>query len=372
MSFPARNFLDLVQDKSGGNQKVPKGKYLESGIFPIVDQGQSDIAGYSDLEESCFKSADLPVIIFGDHTRAVKYVDFPFAMGADGVKVLKPSDECDTRYLYHYLTYADIPSAGYSRHYKFLKELKIPLPSLSEQRRVAAILDKADALRQQRREAIAKLDELLQSVFLDMFGDPVMNPKGWEVLSVADVCSDIVDCVNRTAPLSEIDTPYRMIRTTNIRHGKVSLRETRCVEKDVFDNWNRRLTPQNGDVILTREAPAGEAGILDSELEVFLGQRLMLYRVNLDKLTPEFLLFSFMGTGMQRQFLKGSSGSTVKHLSVPACRSWNINVPPINLQEKFARVVEAQKATLHSLNNAVKAHEVLFSSLQQQAFNGTL
>lgn len=250
-----------------------------------------------------------------------------------------------------------------------LENVQVPLPPLPEQRRIAATLDKADALRVKRREAIAKLDQMLQSVFLEMFGDPVTNPKEWPVVSIQEVCESIVDCVNRTAPTVDYVTDYKMIRTTNVRNFKVSLDSVRYVEKAVFDEWNRRLLPQKGDVILTREAPAGEAGVLDSDDQVFLGQRLMLYRVSQQRATPEYLLYSFMGQGMQQQFKKQSSGSTVKHLSVPDCRSWVLMLPPIELQKRFTEIA----AMNWSLRQQALAHsnrlEDLFFSIQKSAFS---
>ena len=107
-------------------------------------------------------------------------------MGADGTKVLAPKVESDTKYLYYALTAMEVPAAGYSRHYKYLKKTQIPLPPPAEQKRIAGILDAADALRTKRREALAQLDTLIQSTLLDMFGDPVTNPMAWEVVSVGD------------------------------------------------------------------------------------------------------------------------------------------------------------------------------------------
>src|SRR5690606_37723935 len=102
-------------------------------------------------------------------------------LGADGAKVLEPVAKLEKRFLYHYLKQLRLESAGYSRHYKFLKETYVPVPPLLEQKRIAAILDKADAIRRKRQQAIQLADEFLRAVFLDMFGDPVTNPKGWEV-----------------------------------------------------------------------------------------------------------------------------------------------------------------------------------------------
>lgn len=126
-------------------------------------------------------------IVFGDHTRCVKYIDFPFCMGADGVKILRPKIEADLKYLYYYLRQLNLPDAGYSRHFKYLKRTEIVLLSLPEQRRIAAILDQAEALRANRRGALAQLDSLSQSIFVEMFGDPKTNPKGWQCAEMPDV-----------------------------------------------------------------------------------------------------------------------------------------------------------------------------------------
>ncbi|MEN8398560.1 restriction endonuclease subunit S, partial [Acinetobacter towneri] len=254
----------------------------------------------------------------------------------------------------------------------FVSKIKIALPPLEEQRRIASILDKANELRQKRQEAIEKLDQLLQATFIYMFGDPVSNPKNWETTSIDKICSNIVDCVNKTAPVVEYETPYKMIRTTNVRNYKVDLSSVRYVEKETFDKWNRRLTPQRGDVILTREAPVGEVGILESDDSVFLGQRLMLYRVNLEFTTPEYLLYFLMSDSFKIQYEQMSSGSTVKHLSVPQCSKWNILVPPIELQLKFSQFYKMIHCNSKLMHISFDKADTLFKSLQNQAFSGNL
>lgn len=185
-------FEEVIQDASGGNAKVQRGDYLTAGAYPIVDQGQEFIGGFSNDQGDLVKGEG-PWIVFGDHTRALKFIETPFCIGADGVKVLRLKQEgaADLKYIFHFLQHSNIPSAGYSRHYKFLKRLEIPLPPLDEQKRIAAILDKAVALRAKRRQAIALLDSLTQSIFLEMFGDPVKNPKGWDVLPLSEIAEFI-------------------------------------------------------------------------------------------------------------------------------------------------------------------------------------
>jgi hypothetical protein len=117
--------------------KVRKTDYLEKGSTPVVDQSESFIAGYTD-DKAVF--SDPPYILFGDHTRIIKFIDFPFSPGADGVKVLKAGDKIDSCFLAYYLRYNPVQDLGYSRHFKLLKEQEIPLPPLGEQKLIAEIL----------------------------------------------------------------------------------------------------------------------------------------------------------------------------------------------------------------------------------------
>lgn len=252
----------------------------------------------------------------------------------------------------------------------FLRDFEIPLPPLEEQKRIAAILDKADAIRRKRQQAIKLADDFLRSVFLEMFGDPVTNPKGWEVVNIEDVCSDIVDCINKTAKSVDYETPYRMIRTTNVRNMKIDLTDVRYVDKDVYEKWISRLRPEIGDIVFTREAPAGEAGIIDFDDLVFLGQRTMQFRPDKSRITSSFLLHEMMGAGIKEQMEKMSSGSTVKHLSVPECKKFKVRKPPMNVLVRFEKL---RSKTLSVLELANKAGDIsLVESLSQKAFSGEL
>ncbi|MFN2397214.1 MAG: restriction endonuclease subunit S [Gemmatimonadaceae bacterium] len=288
------------------------------------------------------------------------------------------STDCDLKWLFYRLTSLGLKSLnraaavpGLNREDAYRQEFL--LPSLDEQRRIAQVLDSVDALRAKRRAAIALLDDLAQSAFLDIFGSySDGTAESWPIRSVEDVCTLVVDCVNRTAPTVDYETPYKMIRTTNVKLGKIDLSVVRYVNRETFLKWNRRATPRKGDVILTREAPVGEAGILNTNDQVFLGQRLMLYRVDPAKMTAEYLLAAFRSPYLQRQFDKHGSGSTVKHLPLPACRGFRIPAPPLELQVKFERRIRR----IHSLKAAHEAHlaelDALFASLQHRAFRGEL
>lgn len=181
-SYPWIPFGEALQDVSAGNRKIPQSAFARSGSLAVVDQGQALVAGYTDDHDAAV-NAEPPVIVFGDHTRALKFVDFPFAMGADGIKVLRVRRGFDPRYVFHFLSSRPIRSAGYSRHFKFLKEIKVPGPPLAEQRRIAAVLDQAERLRSQRGQVAGHLDRLVGSIFDRTFGDSDLPQDRLETLA---------------------------------------------------------------------------------------------------------------------------------------------------------------------------------------------
>ena len=123
--------------------QVPKSAYTETGCWPIIDQGQEFFAGYVDDEVRVIRP-ESPIIIFGDHTRNFKFVDFEFAPGADGTKPLLAEDGFNPKYLYHALSNLDVPARGYNRHYTVLSEMLIGKPDLGEQQEIVAVLDASD------------------------------------------------------------------------------------------------------------------------------------------------------------------------------------------------------------------------------------
>ena len=148
--------------------KVLARDYRTEGRYPVVDQGQLLIGGWTDEEASVIAS-DLPVVVFGDHTRALKYVDFPFVRGADGTQVLKPKPEIDPRFFYYALRSVDLPSRGYNRHFKALKEAEIALPSPTEQCEIANVLKLVDDLIDLQDEALRTAGETKKAAMRTLF-----------------------------------------------------------------------------------------------------------------------------------------------------------------------------------------------------------
>jgi len=136
--LPFEQAIEVISDKG---KRVKQNAYLQRGMLPVIDQGQEFIGGYSDDEDMVFEG-DLPVILFGDHTRSIKYVDRPFAVGAEGVKILKPSGGLIPKYLYYLLRSLQIPSRGYSRHFQFLRKFHFPRAPEDQQKHIVAEIEK--------------------------------------------------------------------------------------------------------------------------------------------------------------------------------------------------------------------------------------
>ena len=186
-----------------------------------------------------------------------------------------------------------------------------------------------------------------------------MLPKGWSLQPIKEICESIVDCVNKTAPVVDYVTPFRMIRTTNVRHGRVDVESVRYVTEATFKEWTRRGLLNIGDVIFTREAPVGEIGILEDADGVFLGQRLMMYRADRLKSTNQFLAYALQSKFCQKQIENFSNGGTVAHMRVPDCGEILIKTPPLPEQIKIAEI-------LSTWDNAINTVQKLLANSQQQ------
>ena len=163
------DFENVFQHIPSKHYQIPTEEYLSIGQFPVVDQGKIPIVGFTNNTEKVCRAKDNPVIVFGDHTREIKYVDFDFVVGADGTQLLRSSKH-DLRFLYSLLAGMSLPNMGYSRHFKFLQEAVYVLPlNPSEQQAIGSFFRSLDALLAARREEAEKLKQLKKAFLERMF-----------------------------------------------------------------------------------------------------------------------------------------------------------------------------------------------------------
>jgi len=373
--WEVRNFEECLADVVY-TKKIQRKDFLDNGIYPIISQEKKDVNGYWNDPEDLFKIRK-PVVIFGDHTQVIKYIDFDFVLGADGVKILQPKDGLNSKFFYYYLINSDLEKLGYARHYRLLKEKVVTYPRHPEQLRIVAMLDDTfDAIAKAKENAKKNLQnarELFEAYFQSVFANIDDECSRFRI---NDVCESIMDCVNKTAPTVNEITPFKMIRTTNVRNGQVNLTSVNYVTEDIFKIWTRRQEPRIGDVILTREAPLGEVGMLRTTDKVFLGQRLVSYRTDQTKLDNNFLLYSFQADDLQRQIRGLASGATVQHMRVPDSKALKILVPSLPEQRAIVTKLDAFSSETKKLetiyNQKLADLDELKKSILQKAFNGEL
>jgi type I restriction enzyme S subunit len=366
-------FDNVIADESGGNLKTPQSEFLPSGRYAIVDQGKELVAGYTN-DESRLCRAQLPVIVFGDHTRCFKYVDFPFCMGADGVKVLRPKVEADVKYLYHYLRQLRLTAGGYDRHFKYLKRTSVALPRIPEQRRIVEILDKADALRAKRRAALAQLDTLTQSIFLDMFSDPATNPKGWPEVSIGDHTSKIGSgATPRGGEESYKAAGITLIRSMNVRDGTF-LKDGLAFIDDEQAAQLEGVVVEADDVLLNITG-ASVARVCRAPADVLparVNQHVAIIRPTAT-FNSHFLEQCLLSPSVKERLLKiARAGATREAITKSAIEQFKVIRPPRELQNLFSARVDASEGVHRRMRTAISEIESLCTSLQHRAFRGEL
>lgn len=169
LNYKTYKFQEVIEKVSSKSYQINSSEYLSEGKYPVVDQGKTKIIAYSNLSDKLFSCPNEGVIIFGDHTREVKFIDFDFIIGADGTQILKSKDKFNTKYIFYCICEYKIPNTGYNRHYKFLKEMKFVLPTIEKQTQIVKILSKYDKkieLLQQELEQYKQLKKSLSQLLL--------------------------------------------------------------------------------------------------------------------------------------------------------------------------------------------------------------
>lgn len=358
-------FEDVFADCTKYGRKIMKEDYLECGKYPIVDQGQNRIAGYANDDLGIFE--DVPAIIFGDHTRIIKYIDEPFFLGADGVKLLKAKEKgTNYKYLFYSLLSAHIPDTGYNRHFKWLKELQIPLPPLEEQKRIADILDKASNLIDLRKQQLEKMDLLIKSKFIDMFGDPVTNPKGWQVQRIEELCEAIFGGGTPSKSHAEYydgDIPW--VTSKDMKSILISDSIDHINDKAVL-NSSAKYIPKQSLLMVIR------SGILKHTLPLGINTRVVTINQDMKAFIPNaninvwFMFYTFKMH--EKSLLSNVRAVTADNIEFSIIKNLKIPVPPITIQNQFAEFVEQVEKQKVVMQQSLEKMEMNYKALMQEYF----
>ena len=291
--------------------------------------------------------------------------------------VLRPSNEIDVKFLCRVLENYDLsPFITGTTRGKLTKggaaEIPVPVPPLEEQRRIAAILDQAETLRTQRRTALALLDSLTQSLFLDMFGDPMTNPKKLPLFRGDEICSRITVGI-----VVQPSSYYRSegvpaLRSLNIRPNKVVMENLVYFSSEDNETKLAKTRVRQGDVLLVRTGQPGTAAVVPPELDGVNAIDILIATPDTSKVSADYLCYFFNSDAGKKLVLGAQRGQVQKHLNVGAMNAALIPIPPLPLQQTFATRIASIEALKATHRRALAALDALFASLQQRAFTGAL
>jgi type I restriction enzyme S subunit len=343
----------FVKNKVGRQNQIPAKEIAEVGRFPVVDQGQKFVAGYCD-EESKVIDFDLPLIIFGDHTRCFKYVDFPFVLGADGTKVLIPNKKLyDPRFYYFALLALEIPSRGYNRHFTILSERTLPLPPLPEQKKIAHILSTVQRAIEAQEGIIQTTTELKKSLMHKLFTEGLRNepqkqteigpfPERWEVTTVGAVTD--VKGGKRLAKgdkLVELDTGFPYIRVTDFNEFSIDVRGLLFLTEEAQRPISRYIINRD-DVFISIAGSIGITGMIPPELD---GANLTENAARLiahdpSQLHPRFLMYWLASHHCQAEIKAQTVKNAQPKLALARIKSLKVPLPSHGEQVKITTALD--------------------------------
>jgi type I restriction enzyme S subunit len=380
MEFNHYTFEKLIDKKAESKFKgigLLANQYLKEGEFPIVDQGKSLTSGFTN-DKSKIIDVENPIIIFGDHTRIFKFIDFDFAPGADGTKVIVPNYKLiNPKLFYLLLKNSFIPNDGYGRHYKYLKELEFQVPKkFEEQKLVAELLSNKLTSVEQMRQAALKQKEavealqgaLLREVFPYKQGEEL--PKGWKWVKIKDV-THFKNGLNYSE--SDVMQGVKIV-------GVSCFKKHFYVKEELLDEVSAEIVRENdflqdGDLIVVRSNGnpelVGRHIIFRGESRITNSGFTIRMRLNTDELYPEFYLLYAKSTPFREQ-IKGQ-GSNISNLSQEKLKKVILSAPKStdeqkNITDRFLIKLEKLEELKFQITTQLEAIEAMPAAILREVF----
>jgi type I restriction enzyme S subunit len=295
-----------------------------------------------------------------------------------GFKSFVPKRErVHAKFLYHWLrrNRPYLESLGNGATFKEVSKavvarIEIPTPSLPEQRRIAEILDKADALRAKRRAALAQLDTLTQSIFLDMFGDPATNPKGWPTARLGELCTRITDGTHQPPKWSETGHPFLFV--SNVISGELTFDTAKFISDETHTELMRRCPVEVGDVLYSTVGSYGVPALVRTRQRFAFQRHIAHLKPDRTILDPLFLRVMLASPPLKRQADTAARGVAQKTVNLGDIREFVTFKPPLDVQRGFAHRISKVDALSAGHSASLGQLETLFTSLQHRAFRGEL
>ncbi len=385
MSWPVRSLAEFMLERGGSTDpsKSPEREFALYSI-PAYDAGIPEFVRGSEIGSSKKNIQTNDVLL----SRIVPHIRRSWIVGKhDKVQLIGSSEWIVFRdqrffppFLRHFLlsdpfhsqfmqTVAGVGGSLLRARPEYVGKIEIPLPPLDEQRRIAAILDKADQLRQKRKLAIKLLDSLTQSIFLEMFGDTEIS---WPIKGLRDVVRDgtlITYGIVQAGEEFSGGVPY--IRTGDIKDGEISLIGLRHTDPEIASRFKRSQV-QAGEIVMSIRATVGTTACVPMQLS---GANLTQGTARIapgPAVTTEYLLYYLRSRPIQSWIEKQVKGATFREITLSRLRELQVVIPPLRLQDDFSMAIQVVRRQKTNAEAAADFSDFLFASLQHRAFSGQL
>lgn len=382
-------WLKLVEsfdNHTDSKKKIKQKDYLVKGKLAVVDQGQELIGGYTNDVEKSYSGA-LPIVIFGDHTRCIKFVDFPFAQGADGVKVLRPKPFYLPKAFYYALQSVNIPNLGYRRHFPLFNKFSIPLPPFAEQQRIVdrieSLFAKLDEAKEKAQAVVDSFETRKAAILHKAFTGELtakwreehgVRMESWRKKSVGELC---ISLKYGTAKKSDASGNVVVLRMGNLQQGEIDWSDL-AYSNDPDDIEKYKLFP--GDVLFNRTNSAalvGKTAIYRGEHPAIYAGYLIKLDYDHDKIIGDYLNYA-LNTLDAKKYCNSvkTDGVNQSNINAKKIGAYSFNVPSIPEQEKIVSVIQKllskEQQTKEAAEIVLDQIELMKKSILARAFRGEL
>ena len=419
------NFSDTCESISLNGIKIKQKQYQQKGKYPVVDQGQELIGGYYDKDELVV-SGEPPFIIFGDHTKVKKLVNFKFIAGADGVKVLKPYEFLNPKLFFHFMHCIKLPDKGYARHYQFLGKAEFPIPPLLEQHRIVSKIEELFSSLDKGNESLKTAQEQLkvyrqavlkwafEGKLSDSFrkDNPYFNsyiedkhhlieeynskkegqdiprrlppvsfdelfdlPFGWIWVESHKICSSVRDGTHDTPKYFESGIP--LITSKNLKNGSLDFENVDFISFEDHIEISKRSAVETGDILYGMIGTIGNPVIISTN-NTFSIKNVGLFKRNEDLIVPTYLKY-WLESWVCDKILKELDlikGTTQKFIALGGLRILPVPLPSKEEQLFIVSEIESRLSVCdkieESITTSLQQAEALRQSILKKAFEGKL
>jgi type I restriction enzyme S subunit len=370
--IPIVHFKDIA--------KISTGKYdvnhsTEMGKYPFFT------CAMGQFRSDTFSFDDKVIILPGNGANVGQVFYFMGQFEAYQRTYVLHEIQADVKYIYYFfkgfwaksLIGQQFGSATNYIRYNNIAEFKIPLPPFETQKKITAILDKADELRQNDKKILEKYDQLAQSVFLEMFGDPIMNTNKWVKKKLVEVCKKITDGTHHSPPMCSYGVPYVTAKHIKKYGLNFETNPTYISEEDHKPIF-KRCPSEYGDVLYIKDgATTGIAAINTFKQEISLLSSLALLKPDTDQISSIYLCSWLNNENVKAKLLMNSmAGAAIQRFTLEKIKNFVIQVPDLKLQSKFSEIIQDIDRQRKLTQNSLEKSEDLFHSLLQRAFRGEL